>query len=148
MSQISQIIFVEKNCHVEKFWEILEKFWDILGHFATIYAIHVEKNWAQKVHLWRKMTNIRSVKNISWRYHLSIYLLSAARFYPLYLLSGVRWMVLFLLRQHLLIFTHLVLEKSSKKSFWYLLNQPPSSPYRQEKQLGQVYFAWLIKWVV
>ena len=60
LSPISQIIFAEKNCYVEKFWDILEKFWDILGHFATIYAIHVEKNWAQKVHLWRKMTNMRS----------------------------------------------------------------------------------------
>ena len=42
LSQISQIIFVEKNCHVEIFWEILgyfEKIWESLGNFATIYAL-------------------------------------------------------------------------------------------------------------
>ena len=33
-----------KNCHVEKFWEILPQF----------TRFHVEKNLAQKVHLWRK----------------------------------------------------------------------------------------------
>ena len=103
---------------------------------------------SERVQKGKRAKTQKNVKNISWRYHLSIYLLSAARFYPLYLLSGVRWMVLFLLRQHLLIFTHLVLEKSSKKSFWQLLNQPPPSPYRQEKHLDQVYFACLIKWVV
>ena len=50
-----------KNCHVEKFWEILEKFWEILGNFEKFWEIlpqfthfHVEKNWAQEVHLWRK----------------------------------------------------------------------------------------------
>ena len=43
-----------KNCHVEKFWENLRhfgKFWEILPQFTRF---HVEKNWAQKVHLWRK----------------------------------------------------------------------------------------------
>ena len=48
-----------KNCHVEKFWEILgnfEKFWENLGDFATIYVLScgeklspkstfVEKKW-------------------------------------------------------------------------------------------------------
>ena len=56
-----------KNCHVEKFGEILgilETFWEILGNFEKFWKIlgdlpqftpfHVEKNWAQKVHLWRK----------------------------------------------------------------------------------------------
>ena len=33
-----------KNCHVEKFWEILPQF----------TRFHVEVNWAQKIHLWRK----------------------------------------------------------------------------------------------
>ena len=58
MSQISQIIFVEKNCHVEKFWEILEKFWEILGNFekfwemlgnfATIYALSLGEKLSPK----------------------------------------------------------------------------------------------------
>ena len=37
-----------------KMWEILEnfeKFWEILPQFTRF---HVEKNWAQKVNLWRK----------------------------------------------------------------------------------------------
>ena len=61
LSQMSQIIFVEKNCHEEKFWEFLEEFWGILRNFGKFWEIlpqftgfHVEKNWAQKVHLWRK----------------------------------------------------------------------------------------------
>ena len=59
LSQISQIIFVEKNCHVEIFWKTLGlfgKFWENLGGFATIYALscgeklspkstYVEKKW-------------------------------------------------------------------------------------------------------
>ena len=46
-----------KNCHVEKFWKKIGKFWEILPQFTRF---HLEKNWAQKVHLWRKMTNMRS----------------------------------------------------------------------------------------
>ena len=37
-----------------KFWEFLRifrKFWEILPQFTRF---HVEKKWAQKVHLWRK----------------------------------------------------------------------------------------------
>ena len=63
MSQMSQIIFVEKKLScgeiLGKFGEILgnfEKFWEILGDFATIYALScgeklspkstfVEKKW-------------------------------------------------------------------------------------------------------
>ena len=55
LSQISQNIFAEKKCQVEKFWEILESFWKILGIFENFWEIlsqfthfHVEKNWAQK----------------------------------------------------------------------------------------------------
>ena len=34
-----------------KCWEILGKGWEILPQFM---CLNVEKNWAQKVHLWRK----------------------------------------------------------------------------------------------
>ena len=42
--------------HVEKF----EKFRKILENFAALYALSCGEKLSQKVHLWRKMTNIRS----------------------------------------------------------------------------------------
>ena len=57
MSQILQIIILGK------FGEILGyfgKFGEVLGDFATISALSCAENLAQKLHLWRKMTNMRS----------------------------------------------------------------------------------------
>ena len=50
-----------KNCHVEKYREILgnfEKFWDISGNFATIYELSCGETLIPKVHLWRKKWQI------------------------------------------------------------------------------------------
>ena len=78
LSQISQIIFVEKklSCgeilgnfgeilgNFEKFWEILRifgKFWEILGDFATICALSCgEKLSPKSTFVEQKMTKIRS----------------------------------------------------------------------------------------
>ena len=60
-----------KNCQMEKFWEMLEKFGETLGNygeilgkilrnFATIYALSCAEKLSPKVHLWRKITNMRS----------------------------------------------------------------------------------------
>ena len=51
LSQISQIIFVEKKFHEEKFWEFFENFektWEILGDLATISC---GEKLSPKVHL-------------------------------------------------------------------------------------------------
>ena len=39
LSQISQIIFVEKKLSCGEILGNFEKFWEILGDFATIYAL-------------------------------------------------------------------------------------------------------------
>ena len=71
LSQISQIIFVEKNCHVEKFWEILEKFWEMLGYFGRFCNNLRTFMWRKidkKYICGEKMTNIRSgQKSICFR---------------------------------------------------------------------------------
>ena len=61
LSQISQIIFVEKKlvCGdiLGNFGEILGncgKFWEFFGDFATIYALSCGEKLSPKVHLWRK----------------------------------------------------------------------------------------------
>ena len=40
----------------------VETFWEMLGNFATIYALLCGEKLSPKVHLWRKMTNMRSGK--------------------------------------------------------------------------------------
>ena len=47
-----------------KIWEILEKIWEILEDFATIHALSCGKIFSPKVHLWKKMTNMRSAKGV------------------------------------------------------------------------------------
>ena len=51
LSQISQILFVEKKLSCGKIWEIFEKIWEILRKFGKFWEIlpqftrfHVEKN--------------------------------------------------------------------------------------------------------
>ena len=66
LSQISKIIFLGKNLScgvlgkIGKCWRKFGKFRKILRNFGKFTRFHVEKNWAQKIHLWRKMTNMRS----------------------------------------------------------------------------------------
>ena len=62
LSQISQIIFVEKKLSCEEILGNFEKFWEILPQFMRF---KVEKNWAKKVICGEKMTNMRSAWNSS-----------------------------------------------------------------------------------
>ena len=41
-----------------------EKFWEIFGDFATIYALSCGEKFSPKVHLWKKMTNMRFAKGV------------------------------------------------------------------------------------
>ena len=63
LSQISQIIFVEKKFHVEKFWEILRNF----GRFChNLRAFMWKKIGPKKYICGEKMTNMRSGIGLYW----------------------------------------------------------------------------------